>query len=123
MVYRVDLSPAAQRELRGIDSGARDRILRALAKLENEPRPAGAKKLKGRDELWPFGSAIIGSFTRFANRFSLCWSSGSLTAARCTDEQALFRAFSSALMAYVNLKLRHPNLALPSDSPRLILRA
>ncbi len=70
MVYRVDLSPAAQRELRGIDSGARDRILRALAKLENEPRPAGAKKLKGRDELWPFGSAIIGSFTRFANRFS-----------------------------------------------------
>jgi len=52
MAYRVDLSPAAQSELRGIDSGARDRILRALAKLENEPRPAGAKKLKGRDELW-----------------------------------------------------------------------
>ncbi|HUY27183.1 MAG TPA: type II toxin-antitoxin system RelE/ParE family toxin [Candidatus Binataceae bacterium] len=53
MAYRVDLSPGARRELRGLDSGTRDRILRALVKLETEPRPPGAKKLKGPgDELW-----------------------------------------------------------------------
>ena len=52
MAYRVDLSPGARRELRGLDSATRDRILRAIVKLETEPRPAGAKKLKGRDELW-----------------------------------------------------------------------
>ena len=52
MAYRVDLSPGAQRELRGSDSSIRGRILRALLDLETEPRPPGAKKLKGRGELW-----------------------------------------------------------------------
>ena len=52
MAYRVDLSPGAQRELRGIDSVSRGRILRALVNLETEPRPPGSKKLKGRGELW-----------------------------------------------------------------------
>ncbi|MFZ0890361.1 MAG: type II toxin-antitoxin system RelE/ParE family toxin [Candidatus Binataceae bacterium] len=52
MAYRVDVSPGARRELRALDSGTRDRILRALVKLETEPRPAGAKKLKGGHELW-----------------------------------------------------------------------
>ncbi len=52
MAYRVELSAAARRELRGLDSNARDRILRALLRFETDPRPAGAKKLTGRDELW-----------------------------------------------------------------------
>ncbi len=34
------------------DSGARDRIFAALVKLESDPRPGGAKKLKGGGELW-----------------------------------------------------------------------
>ncbi len=52
MAYRVELSPAARRDLRGLDSGARDRIFAALVKLESDPRPGGAKKLKGGGELW-----------------------------------------------------------------------
>lgn len=52
MAYRVELSPSAERELRGIDSVPRGRILRALVNLETESRPRGAKKLKGRGELW-----------------------------------------------------------------------
>ena len=52
MTYRVDLSAAARRELRALDSGARDRILRALVRLETHPRPVGAKKLQDRGELW-----------------------------------------------------------------------
>ncbi len=52
MAYRVELSAAARRELRGLHSGARERILRALIKLEMEPRPPGTTKLTARDELW-----------------------------------------------------------------------
>jgi mRNA interferase RelE/StbE len=52
LAYRVELSPGARRDLRQIDSGTRDRILRALVRLETQPRPPGARKLKGGDELW-----------------------------------------------------------------------
>lgn len=52
MAYRVDLAAAARRELRGLDSGVRDRILRALINLEADPRPPSVKKLKGNDNYW-----------------------------------------------------------------------
>lgn len=52
MAYRVELLPAVRREFRAFDSLARERILRALVKLETDPRPAGAKKLAGREDLW-----------------------------------------------------------------------
>lgn len=52
MAYRVELSPSARRDLRGFDSVTRERILRALIKLETQQRPPGAKKLAGEDVLW-----------------------------------------------------------------------
>lgn len=41
-----------RREFRGLDSVTRERILRALIELETHPRPPGAKKLAGREDLW-----------------------------------------------------------------------
>jgi mRNA interferase RelE/StbE len=52
MAYRVELLPAVRREFRGLDSLTRERILRALIKLETQQRPPGAKKLAGREDLW-----------------------------------------------------------------------
>jgi mRNA interferase RelE/StbE len=52
MAYRVELSPAARRQVSRLERGMRERILRALIGLEKEQRPPGAKKLKGGDELW-----------------------------------------------------------------------
>jgi mRNA interferase RelE/StbE len=52
MAYRVELSPAARRQVSRLDSGVRERILRALIALETEHHPPGAKKLKGGGELW-----------------------------------------------------------------------
>ncbi len=52
MAYAVEFSPGAEREFRKlareIQLGLRPRIV-ALA---YDPRPAGAKKLKGRHDLW-----------------------------------------------------------------------
>ncbi len=52
MRYRVEVTSAAARQLRGIDPPVRRRVLAALARLETEPRPAGVKKLSGEDNAW-----------------------------------------------------------------------
>jgi len=52
MAYRVELSPAARRDVQGVDSVHRNRIFAALIKLEGDPRPRGSKKLQGGGELW-----------------------------------------------------------------------
>jgi len=52
--YRVELRPAAERELRKLDRSARDRIAKVVALLAAEPRPPAAKMLVGDDtrRLW-----------------------------------------------------------------------
>ena len=50
--FRVELTTAAAREVRKLDPPIRRRILVALAELESEPRPAGARKLVGFDDAW-----------------------------------------------------------------------
>ncbi|HLB79042.1 MAG TPA: type II toxin-antitoxin system RelE/ParE family toxin [Dongiaceae bacterium] len=52
MAYRVDWLPAARRMLRKLDPATREHIVRAILLLEGDPRPPGAKKLAGRDNLW-----------------------------------------------------------------------
>ena len=52
MAYHVELSPAAQRDLRKLESAVRNRILAAFVKLEGDPHPVGSKKLQDRRELW-----------------------------------------------------------------------
>lgn len=54
MTYRVELRPAAARELRTFDRSARDRIAKVIALLAEDPRPPAAKMLvtDDRPRLW-----------------------------------------------------------------------
>lgn len=47
MTYRIEVTPAAARQLRKLDPQARRRVQAAVELLAEEPRPAGAKKLVG----------------------------------------------------------------------------
>jgi mRNA interferase RelE/StbE len=47
--YRVDLAPAAQRQLRRLPPGDAARLRAPILALRSEPRPAGAVKLIGTD--------------------------------------------------------------------------
>ena len=51
MSYRVVVRPAAVRALKKIDHQDRPRIQAAIALLARDPRPPGAKALRGRDGL------------------------------------------------------------------------
>lgn len=51
MSYVVDLGPV-RKDLRALDDKTRRRVLRAVITLEANPRPPGAKKLRGDSELW-----------------------------------------------------------------------
>lgn len=52
MTYRIELSPAAVRQLRKLDGRARRRVQAVIELLAQEPRPVGAKKLAGGDGEW-----------------------------------------------------------------------
>ena len=51
-IYRIEVSPAASRQLRKLDLGARRRIQAAVQLLATNPRPPGAKRLVGGDGEW-----------------------------------------------------------------------
>ena len=46
--YRVEVSPAAVRALRRVDPAHRPRLQGAIALLAQDPRPPGARALRGR---------------------------------------------------------------------------
>ncbi|MDQ3324674.1 MAG: type II toxin-antitoxin system RelE/ParE family toxin [Actinomycetota bacterium] len=46
--YRIELRPAAVRALRKLDPQTRHRIHGAIALLAQDPRPPGARALRGR---------------------------------------------------------------------------
>ena len=50
--YRVELSPAAQRQARRLSFDHASRIRQALRKLASAPRPAGRVKLAGFRSVW-----------------------------------------------------------------------
>ena len=50
--YKVIVSKSAQKELLKLPQQANDRIIPAILKLSEEPRPPGAKKLKGGADSW-----------------------------------------------------------------------
>lgn len=52
MTYRVEVAPAAVRQLRKLDPSARRRVQAAIELLAEQPRPSGAKKLVGGDGEW-----------------------------------------------------------------------
>lgn len=51
MTYRIEIAPAAARQLRKLDPTARRRVQAAIELLSTEPRPSGARKLVG-DDAW-----------------------------------------------------------------------
>jgi mRNA interferase RelE/StbE len=52
MTYRIQVAPAAVRQLRKLDAAARRRVQAAVELLADHPRPSGAKKLVGGDGEW-----------------------------------------------------------------------
>jgi len=52
MTYRVEVAPAALRQLRKLDAAARRRVQAAVELLREEPRPSGATKLVGGAGEW-----------------------------------------------------------------------
>ena len=52
MTHRIQLSPAAVRQLKKLDPAARRRVQAAIEILAATPRPAGAVKLGGGDGEW-----------------------------------------------------------------------
>ncbi|MFZ4767201.1 MAG: type II toxin-antitoxin system RelE family toxin [Roseimicrobium sp.] len=49
MSYTVILPKSVQKQLDRLSPDINSRVIAALSALETNPRPAGAKKLKGRD--------------------------------------------------------------------------
>ncbi len=49
MSWQIEISRAARKELAGLHSQMQVRISKAVLALENNPFPAGCKKLKNRD--------------------------------------------------------------------------
>ncbi|NHN54536.1 type II toxin-antitoxin system RelE/ParE family toxin [Calidifontibacter sp. DB0510] len=52
MTYRIEVAPAAVRQLRKLDHAARRRVQAAIELLADNPRPTGASKLVGGDGAW-----------------------------------------------------------------------
>lgn len=52
MTYRIEVAPAALRQLRKLDSQARRRVQAAIELLADQPRPPGATKLSGGEGEW-----------------------------------------------------------------------
>ena len=57
--YAVELKPSARKELERVPGKLIERIFPRLEALEDEPRPAGCKKLKGGREEWRLPWGII----------------------------------------------------------------
>lgn len=51
-VYRVELTPAADRQLGKLKGNAREMVAAAIVTLGFNPRPSGCVKLSGSDDLW-----------------------------------------------------------------------
>jgi mRNA interferase RelE/StbE len=50
--YTVEFERSAKKELDRLDGPIRARVLRKVAALEDDPRPPGATRLVGADDLW-----------------------------------------------------------------------
>ena len=59
MHYRVELAPTAQRELRRLPRQVAARLGGQIESLSTNPRPHGARKVRGQESAWRIG---IGSY-------------------------------------------------------------
>ncbi len=59
MTHRVELAPAAQRDLRRLPPDIRQRLQTAILSLAREPRPPGVRKIEGQENAY---RARVGAF-------------------------------------------------------------
>lgn len=52
MAYRIEFTPRAVRDLKGLDRQIRARIANRIDALAENPLPQGIKKIAGEDELY-----------------------------------------------------------------------
>lgn len=52
MPYRVEISPAAARDLRRLTLQVRDRVEPVITALANEPRPHGVRKIRREERAY-----------------------------------------------------------------------
>lgn len=52
MSYAIEWLRSARKEIDAIPARTAVRIVEAVGRLAEDPRPAGCKKLKGHDDLW-----------------------------------------------------------------------
>lgn len=52
MAYSILLAPPAERQLRSFAPAIQKRLLKRMKTLQKNPRPHGAKKLAGEDDLY-----------------------------------------------------------------------
>ena len=52
MPYRVELAPAAQRDLRRLPAEAQARLAAPIQTLAGNPRPSGVRNLRGGELTW-----------------------------------------------------------------------
>jgi len=50
--YRLDVSATAEKQIRKLGKVDQLRVLRAMASLVTDPRPAGSRKLSGLDDTY-----------------------------------------------------------------------
>ena len=50
--YKVVLSKRAEKDLQKLPASVVEKIIPVIVSLEDNPRPAGCKKLKGYSDLW-----------------------------------------------------------------------
>ena len=51
-LYRVELTPQAQRDLRGLPREIQARLAMPIQALAENPRPPGVRKLRGKERTW-----------------------------------------------------------------------
>ena len=49
MPYRIEIAPAAEREIRKLETVVRRQVLNKIVSLGSNPRPVGAEKLTGAE--------------------------------------------------------------------------
>ena len=52
MPYRVELAPAAQRDLRRLPLQVQARLATPIRSLAHSPRPPGARRVQGQERTW-----------------------------------------------------------------------
>ncbi len=52
MPYEIELTQSAHRDYMSLPPQDRDRIRKAIDRLEFEPRPVGVRKIQGMENAW-----------------------------------------------------------------------